>query len=109
MVKQIKKSGRKTVSVWCGIFRNKIVGPIFYDYTLTGVNYLEMIIPEAENIVLQNFPEAELDDMIWMQDGAPPHSDLPVRDHLNNVFPIWIGNNGTIKWPPNSPDLTPMD
>lgn len=109
LVKQIKKSGRKTVSVWCGIFRNKIVGPIFYDYILTGVTYQEILIPEVENILIQNFSEDELASMIWMQDGATPHNVLPVQEHLNNVFTIWIGNNGSIKWPPNSPDLTPMD
>lgn len=109
LVDQIKKSGRKTVSIWCGIFRNKIVGPIFYDYVLNGVNYLEILIPEVENLLLQNFSEAELADMIWMQDGAAPHNIPPVQYHLNSIFPVWIGNNGTIKWPPNSPDLTPMD
>lgn len=72
LVKPIKKSGRKTVSVWCGIFKNKIVGPIFYNYKLTGIAYLEAIIPDVENILLNTFTGDELDDMIWMQDGAPP-------------------------------------
>lgn len=109
LIKPIKKSGRKTLNVWCGIFRNKIVGPIFYDFNLTGVTYLEMILPEVENILVENFPDVQLQDMIWMQDGATPHNVLPVKEHLNNVFQVWIGNNGTILWPPNSPDLSPMD
>lgn len=109
LIKPIKKSGRKTLNVWCGIFRNKIVGPIFYDFNLTGVTYLEMILPEVENILVENFPDVQLQDMIWMQDGATPHNVLPVKEHLNNVVQVWIGNNGTILWPPNSPDLSPMD
>lgn len=39
MFKQIKKSGRKTGNVWCGIFKNKVVGSIFYDYNCPGVVY----------------------------------------------------------------------
>lgn len=108
-VKQVKRSGRKSIHVWCGIFQNKIVGPIFYDFTLTRQTYLDIIIPEVNDLLVQEFPMDVLNNMIWHQDGAPPHNVLEVREHLNNQFPIWIGNAGTIRWPPNSPDLSPLD
>lgn len=107
-VKQVKKSGRTSIHVWCGIFQNKVVGPIFYDFTLTRQTYLEIILPEVDRLI-QEFPMDVLTRMIWHQDGATPHNVLEVREHLNNQFPIWIGNAGTIRWPPNSPDLTPLD
>jgi hypothetical protein len=45
-----------------------------------------------------------------MQDGAPPHFALNVKQFLNEEFPNgWIGRGGPIAWPPRSPDLTPMD
>ena len=48
--------------------------------------------------------------VIFMQDGAPPHHLLAVRDALNARFPNgWIGREAPILWPPRSPDLTPMD
>jgi hypothetical protein len=33
-----------------------------------------------------------------------------VREYLNRKYPNrWIGRNGPIRWPPRSPDLTPLD
>ena len=33
-----------------------------------------------------------------MQDGAPPHFVLPVREWLENIFPdLWIGRGGKKK------------
>lgn len=108
-IKQIKKSGRKSINVWCGIFQNKIVGPMFYDYKLTGESYLDTVITEVDELLNQNYTQNQLNSMIWQQDGAPPHNVVAVQEHLNNQFHVWIGNKGTIKWPPNSPDLTPCD
>lgn len=107
-IKPIKKSGRKSIHVWCGIFQNKVVGPIYFNFDLTGQTYLDNILPEVDEL-LQHFPRNALDNIIWQQDGAPPHNALQVREHLNNQFPVWIGNAGTIRWPPNSPDLNPLD
>ena len=45
-----------------------------------------------------------------MQDGAPPHFSCFVTDVLNERFPdAWIGRGGPIPWPPQSPDLSPLD
>jgi hypothetical protein len=45
-----------------------------------------------------------------MQDGAPAHYALDVRDWLNQNFPKrWIGRGGPIDWPSRSPDLTLTD
>ncbi|GLV34037.1 hypothetical protein CBL_05057 [Carabus blaptoides fortunei] len=44
------------------------------------------------------------------QDGAPPHNSQICVNYLNTIKPnYWIGTNGPIKWPPRSPDLTPLD
>ncbi|KAJ4442675.1 hypothetical protein ANN_04264 [Periplaneta americana] len=43
-------------------------------------------------------------------DGAPPHFDRRIRNHLNATFPDrWIGRDGAVPWTPRSPDLTPLD
>jgi hypothetical protein len=45
-----------------------------------------------------------------MQDGAPPHFALGVRDWLDRRFPgRWLGRCGPHEWPARSPDLTPCD
>lgn len=45
-----------------------------------------------------------------MHDGAPPHSSLIINNYLEEVFEDqWIASNGPFRWPPRSPDLTPLD
>ena len=49
-------------------------------------------------------------DIVFQQDGAPPHWATVVRDYLDETFGgNWCSQSGTIMWPPNSPDLTPPD
>ena len=38
-----------------------------------------------------------------------PYCVVAAKNYLNRRFIEWIGRDGSIKWPPNSPDLTPMD
>lgn len=96
------------ITVWAGIWSGGIVGPYFFNDTVRGDSYLEMlqdtVFPE-----LQNNPLYENTNLIWQQDGAPPHYSLLVRECLNSNFDEWIGRRGTIDWPPRSCDLTPMD
>lgn len=96
------------VNVWAGIIGDRIIGPYFFEETLTGARYLEFLqnflLPELNRL----FPNTN--DLWLQQDGAPPHYALLVRNYLDNVFPNrWIGRRGTIEWPPRSPDLTPLD
>jgi hypothetical protein len=46
----------------------------------------EVVLPELENSPLYDNTE-----IIWQQEGAPPHYSLRVREFLNNSFPEWIG------------------
>ena len=46
----------------------------------------------------------------FQQDDAPSFYDLTVRAYLDHTFPgQWIGRTGPLRWPPQSPDLTPCD
>lgn len=105
---EIKIQGRKAVHVWCGILDTQVIGPIFYEFNLNGERYLEFLENEIENY-LENLPIRQYNDIIWHQDGAPPQNVLVVRNFLQNRYPLWIGRNGDIGWPPNSPDLTILD
>lgn len=96
------------VNVWAGVWSGGIVGPYFFNGTVTGASYLEMlqdvVLPE-----LQNNPLFENTNFIWQQDGAPPHYSLVVRECISSNFDEWIGRRGTTDWPPRSCDLTPLD
>lgn len=59
---------------------------------------------------LKNSPRYQpFENLIWQQDGAPPHYAIIVRSILNDSFNEWIGRRGTWDWPPRSCDLTCMD
>ena len=93
------------VNVWCGIMCDRIIGPFFFaERTVNGVIYLDML----EQFVI---PQLELQpQVIFQQDGAPPHWSLMVRRFLDQTFPDrWMGRDGPMLWPPRSPDLTPLD
>ena len=104
VVKLMKSPG---LTVWAAISCTGIIGPFFFDGSVTGESYLNM---------LQTFfyPELERrhneDEQLFMQDGAPPHYANVVRDWLDATFPgKWIGRRGAIDWPARSPDMTPAD
>lgn len=103
------------LNVWCGIVRGRVIGPFFFEQTLTGQVYLDFLQFELVPALLAlipnplnpDYPDEEL---IFQQDGAPPHYAANVRTFLDETFPNrWIGRRGPIEWPPRSPDLTPMD
>ncbi|GBM18465.1 hypothetical protein AVEN_66824-1 [Araneus ventricosus] len=58
------------------------------------------------------FPQIEdlQPNIIFQQDGSPPHWSLEVRKVLDENFPSrWIGSGGPIPWPPRFPDITSLD
>lgn len=77
------------VMVWAGIWSGRIVGPYFFEGTVTAEKYLEMlqdvVLPELENNPLH----ANV-SFIWQQDGAPPHYGVDVRHFLTDTFYEWI-------------------
>ena len=99
------------VMVWAAIGEPGIIGPIFIEGNVNGEAYLKLLqddfYPE-----FSSFPNQS--ELMFMQDGAPPHWAQSVRDWLNTTMPQqWIGRGSSrdqnIPWPPRSPDLTPMD
>ena len=51
-----------------------------------------------------------IEDLIFMQDRAPPHFAIIVCEWLNAQFPEkWMGRHGSYEWPARNPDLTPCD
>ena len=48
--------------------------------------------------------------IIYQKDGAPPHWGSHARRFLDAIFPNrWIVRVGPTPWPPQSPDITPLD
>ena len=98
---------RPTVTVWCGLSSTRILGPYIIRDTMNSQRYLHML----ENFVWPTITEwEEANELIFMQDGAPPHYALTVRTWLDDHFPgRWMGRRGPTDWPARSPDFTPCD
>src|SRR5581483_7773486 len=84
----------KTLHIWAGISSNGIIGPFFFERTITAEAYLDILqnkmLPQFQNL-------SNSQDIYFMQDGAGPHYALTVRNYLNNQFPErWIGRGGPI-------------
>ena len=88
------------ITVWCGIHSEGIIWAYIFDGTVTAKAYLKMLNELALPIVRR------YTNLVWMQDGAPPHFE---RFWLDETFPRWFGQGIPINWPPWSPYLTLCD
>jgi len=107
-VREVDNQRLWSLNVWGGIIGNTVIGPHFFNGHLDGImyqNFLEMDLPP----LLENVPLNVRRRLMLMQDGAPPHWSLRVRQYLNEHYNPWIGRGGQIAWPARSPDLTPCD
>ena len=104
------------LNIWAALCGNGVIlGPYFFDGNVNGLAYLRMLnefaFPQLAIHFNNQFWEGLFRGPWWVQDGAPAHRPIEVRDRLNEVF----GENRVIalqhnvEWPPRSPDLTPCD
>lgn len=100
-----KIQGSPKVTVWCGLWGVRLIGPFFFYETVNGERYLEML----QQQLLPKLDEVGYKPTWFQQDGAPPHYAVRVRNWLNQTFDNWIGRRGKVEWAPRSPDLTPLD
>lgn len=93
--------------VWAGIIGENVIGPFFLEERVNGETYLNLLGDE----VLPRLEELNINpqEIVYQHDGAPAHKHRDVVDWLDDNIPQWIGINGTVLWPPRSPDLTPLD
>ena len=96
-----------SLCVWAGLNVNGLIGPFFFQETVTGQSYLSML----SDYLWPTLNIQQQQELIFQQDGAPPHYALVVRNWLDFNLPNrWIGRRGSFcEWPARSPDLTPLD
>jgi transposase len=66
------------------------------DYYTTQL--LPLLVEDCHNLMDQQF--------VFQQDGAPAHTSRQAQQWLADNCPEFIGKD---EWPPNSPDLNPLD
>lgn len=100
---------RFSINVWCGLLGSQIIGPHFYQGTLSGPDYFRFIETELSQF-LDDMPLNRRRHVIFMQDGAPAHNARTNITTLKAMFPgRLLATKGDILWPARSPDLTPLD
>lgn len=103
------QQGRFGFSLWVALTWNGILAYQIYQEPLNGERYLNILRQHIEPF-MENLPLNELQNMYFQQDGAPPHNTRAVTDFLRENFGRnWLGTSGPVRWPPRSPDLTPLD
>lgn len=88
------------------------IGPFELPPRLNGQNYLHFLQNDLDDLINRaDLPPQIRNQLILIQDGAPPHYAVEVRDYLNARFPDrWIGRASPgINWPARSPDLNVND
>ena len=101
-IKQVQKFPQK-VMVWLGVC-SRGVSPlvIFEKGTVDHDRYIKEVLPVALKFGNDVFG----DDWIFQQDGAKPHIHKKSQEWCRTHFPGFIDKD---RWPPNSPDLNPLD
>ena len=86
--------------VGCGFSSNGLLVPFFFDETVTGSTYRQML-------VAYTWPQLQRKGLYFQHNGAAPHYAAIVHEWLDEKFPgRWIGRHG---WPARSSDLKPCD
>lgn len=97
------KNSEAGVMVWCGMTSSGLIGPYFFEDTVNGATYRDML----EQFL---WPKVMRRGLYFQQDGAPAHYSVTARTWLDEKFPgRWIGRRGPFDWPARSPDLSPCD
>lgn len=101
-IRQRRKFPQK-VMVWLGVC-SKGVSPlvIFEKGTLDHDRYIKEVLPVALKFGNDMFGS----HWTFQQDGAKPHTHTKSQKWCAEHFPAFIDKD---HWPPNSPDLNPMD
>jgi hypothetical protein len=89
------------IGFWCVVSRCRIVGPIFFEDTVTAERYQDILM---QFVVLLEVNER---NAWFQQDRATRHSARKTMVLLRQFFGEKLISKGL--WPPRSPDLSPPD
>ena len=104
---ECKSQSQKKVMCWIGLVAGRVIGPFWIETSMNQDVYLNLlkdkVWPKLKRLTERN--------LLWFQqDGATCHTTNQNLSFLNEKFNgRVISNKTSVVWPPNSPDLTPLD
>jgi hypothetical protein len=91
------------VMVWLGVCAEGLTVPVIMENgTMDSERYINDVLP----IALKSGNKMLGNNWTYQQDGARPHTHHLSQKWCADHFPDFISKDG---WPPNSPDLCPLD
>jgi len=90
------------IGVWCVMSRRSIIGPIFFDATITTAAYMDIF-----NTFVNQLYDEKLSIGYIQQDGATSHTSHASMAEIQSFFGDRVISKGL--WPRRSPHLTPPD
>lgn len=110
-----KKKFPERVTVFCGLnIKLGILGPYYFEdgkerpVTVNSANYKELL---EQEVIPDIIKKGYTPNHFWyQQDNASAHTTEEMLAYLESIFEKKIIlNKTTFEWPPNSPDLNPLD
>ncbi|CAG4981412.1 unnamed protein product [Colias eurytheme] len=103
-----KSKRGNTINVWAGICGDDIIGPIFYERDLSEMKCLKIINRSVSDFIDKR-PLTEHGNF-WFHLNETEEEMNKVKERLTELFEDrWIGTNGPVRWPTQSPDLSPVN
>ena len=104
---QCKSQSNQKAMCWTGLYNGKVIGPFWIQGTMDRNVYNTLlkddIWPSIKGVTTRH-------SLYFMQDGATCHTVAENLKFLDEKFSGRVISNKTdIPWPPNSPDLNPLD
>lgn len=94
------------IGIWIGVSRRRLIGPIFFEQTVTAQRYREDIF----NAFVNQLHDDELGQGFYQQDGATAHTTPATLNYLREFYDDRLISLRCIpEYPPRSPDLTILD
>jgi hypothetical protein len=91
------------IGVWVGMSRRRLIGPIFFEDSVTAKRYRNNIL----DVFINQLHDDKLTHGYFQQDGATAHTTRETLDYLRQFFDDTLISRDL--WPTRSPDLTPLD
>lgn len=86
-----EQKSKEKVMVWCAMTSTSILGPFFFEDTVTGESYLDMLkrfyFPHDKR-------QGNLDQVVFQQDGASVYVAGQVKVFLQDTFGTQIISRG---------------
>ena len=103
---------RWSINVWCEMYKNRLIGPVFYEDKLTGSRrsrYLELLEDAISNFI-DDLPLSDSLNLWFQHDSSPLHRVSSVQQYLLDTFQQQIiGYGSCVELSPRSPELNPLD